>query len=154
MSDLDYARLPATRGAAGALILGDDGRLLLVHRAYGDRSWGIPGGVVEQGESPRAACLRELHEELGVEASVEALAAVDWVPPSGAKTASLQWLFTASLPPGAALRLPPEELSEYSWARPAEAGGLLPGRIARRLAAALQAAEAKAPVYLEDGRPA
>ncbi|HLU98351.1 MAG TPA: NUDIX hydrolase [Thermobifida alba] len=153
MSELDYARLPATRGAAGALIRADDGRLLLVHRAYGDRAWGIPGGIIETGESPRAACLRELREELGVEASVEALAAVDWVPPAGAKTAALQWLFTACLPPGAEIRLPPEELSEYTWARPTEAARLLPGRVARRVAAGLQAGEAKTPVYLEDGRP-
>jgi len=148
-----YASLPTTRGAAGALIRSPDGQVLLVERTYKpDEPWGIPGGIIEHGESPLAACRRELAEELGVRATVTHLAAVDWVPPSGERTAALQWLFTARLPEDAELRLPPDELSDWAWVAPERLGDLLPARVARRATAALAAQAAGTTVYLEHGR--
>lgn len=47
-----------------------DGRVLLAQRPEGKSLaglWEFPGGKVEQGESPEAALIRELHEELGIE---------------------------------------------------------------------------------------
>jgi 8-oxo-dGTP pyrophosphatase MutT (NUDIX family) len=45
--------------------------LLLTQRAAGLRAhrgqWALPGGRCDEGETPVAAALRELHEELGVE---------------------------------------------------------------------------------------
>lgn len=150
-----FAGLPATRGAAGALILSPAGDLLLVERPYRpDRPWGLPGGIVERDESPLAACRRELEEELGVRAAVRRLVAVDWVPGEGVRTTALHWLFTADLPPGAVPRLPPEELSGWMWAAPDRAGDLLAPNTARRVAAGLAAAAAGETVYLENGRPA
>lgn len=49
------------------------GRILLARRIDGrDLAglWEFPGGKVEPGEAPEAALVRELHEELGIEASV------------------------------------------------------------------------------------
>lgn len=54
------------RVAAGALFLDSGGRVLLVHPTYKD-IWDIPGGYVERGESPAAACRREVAEELGLD---------------------------------------------------------------------------------------
>lgn len=50
-----------------------DGRLLLVQRAKETppRRWGLPGGLIELGESPLGAALRELAEETGVVAEAE-----------------------------------------------------------------------------------
>ena len=51
------------------------GRILLARRTEGrDLAglWEFPGGKVEPGESPEAALVRELREELGIEASVGA----------------------------------------------------------------------------------
>lgn len=53
------------RVAAGALFLDAAGRVLLVRPTY-KRHWDITGGYVGPGESPRAACIREIHEELGI----------------------------------------------------------------------------------------
>jgi 8-oxo-dGTP pyrophosphatase MutT (NUDIX family) len=77
-----FARLPATpeasglRHAAVAMTLiempGDAGAtgFLLTRRADGMRShggqWALPGGRCDDGESPVAAALRELDEELGL----------------------------------------------------------------------------------------
>jgi len=53
---------------AGALI-GADGRFLLGSRPEGKPYagyWEFPGGKVEPGETPQAALVRELHEEMGI----------------------------------------------------------------------------------------
>ncbi|MGH1458238.1 MAG: (deoxy)nucleoside triphosphate pyrophosphohydrolase [Paracoccaceae bacterium] len=47
-----------------------DGRVLLAQRPEGKSMaglWEFPGGKVEDGETPEAALIRELHEELGIE---------------------------------------------------------------------------------------
>ncbi len=48
------------------------GEVLLVKRAKPPFLWSLPGGQVEHGETLRAAALRELHEETGVEAHIVA----------------------------------------------------------------------------------
>ena len=47
-----------------------DGRVLLAQRPHGKSMaglWEFPGGKVEVGETPEAALIRELQEELGIE---------------------------------------------------------------------------------------
>ncbi len=43
-----------------------DGALLLVRHVYRQR-WGVPGGLLERGEDPRDAALREAGEEVGLD---------------------------------------------------------------------------------------
>ena len=68
---------PRLKRAAVAIVLveagaADDGTaFVLTRRAPGLRShrgqWALPGGRCDEGETPVAAALRELHEELGLE---------------------------------------------------------------------------------------
>jgi 8-oxo-dGTP diphosphatase len=57
--------------AAG--IIHRDGQILVGQRRRDNRhpyKWEFPGGKVEHGESPQQALVRELHEELQIEAKV------------------------------------------------------------------------------------
>jgi 8-oxo-dGTP diphosphatase len=51
-------------------LIDPDGRVLLAQRPEGKALaglWEFPGGKVEPGETPEAALIRELHEELGID---------------------------------------------------------------------------------------
>ncbi len=53
---------------AGAIVFRDDGAVLLVKRgrAPSAGTWSLPGGRIEQGETPEAAAVREVREETGL----------------------------------------------------------------------------------------
>jgi 8-oxo-dGTP diphosphatase len=65
-----------TMTVVAAALVDAEGRVLLQQRAP-ERSmaglWEFPGGKVEMDELPEAALVRELEEELGIQAQVEAL---------------------------------------------------------------------------------
>jgi ADP-ribose pyrophosphatase YjhB (NUDIX family) len=49
------------------MVFNDRGELLLIRNSYGDRAqYLLPGGGVSRRESPAAAAIREVHEELGL----------------------------------------------------------------------------------------
>jgi 8-oxo-dGTP diphosphatase len=55
---------------AAVALIDPDGRVLLAQRPEGKAMaglWEFPGGKVEAGETPEAALIRELHEELGID---------------------------------------------------------------------------------------
>ena len=60
-------------GASAAVFR--DGAVLLIERAKGALKgrWSLPGGHVEPGEPARAAAVREVREETGVEADIQGL---------------------------------------------------------------------------------
>jgi 8-oxo-dGTP diphosphatase len=67
---MDPPRPPVLVSAAVIL---DAGRVLLTQRKAGTHlagAWEFPGGKVEPGEDPRDALVRELREEIGVDAVV------------------------------------------------------------------------------------
>jgi 8-oxo-dGTP diphosphatase len=58
-----------TQELAGNLII-LDGKVLLLYRKD-EEHWEVPGGKVEEDESPTRAAVREAEEEIGVEPSLE-----------------------------------------------------------------------------------
>ncbi|RNL81824.1 NUDIX domain-containing protein [Halostreptopolyspora alba] len=156
-SELDFFEsLPRSRGAASALLRGADGRLLLVKPGY-KPGWSLPGGVIDEGESPLGACRRECLEELGFAPRLSGLVCVDWMPPrlSPDGRPATVFVFAGRLAPGdfEAVRLPAEELTDAVLTDPAEAGSYLRPGPDRRIARAVEAARSGNTVYLEHGHP-
>lgn len=67
------------RCGADAVILDEQRRVLLCHRRDIDY-WNLPGGLVEDGEAPWDAAIREVREEIGVNAEVIRLTGLYWKP--------------------------------------------------------------------------
>ena len=68
--------LPVVLVVAVALV-DTDGRVLLAERPAGKPMaglWEFPGGKVREGETPEAALIRELKEELGIDVTASCLA--------------------------------------------------------------------------------
>lgn len=142
--------------AAGVLLFDDRDRVLLVDPTY-KPGWEFPGGIVESGEPPARAAVREVAEELGLELGHEpALLIVDWEPPAPPRFGGLRLLFDGGHLTPERLQdvlLPGEELRDWRFATEDEAEQLLsPGRFAR-LHWALRAREQGRAFNLEAGVP-
>ncbi len=141
------------RMAAGALFFDEADRVLLVEPSYKDYRE-IPGGYVEEGESPRQACVREVQEELGIAPHIGRLLVVDWAPNPGEGDKVL-YLFDGgrlSTDDRRQIALQADELRGYDFHNADQVTELTIPRLARRIAAAVQAREADQTVYLEHGK--
>lgn len=56
--------------AAGALVADREGRVLLVQQEYGQRRWGLPGGIVHTEDLPTKVVVHEVRRETGLEIQV------------------------------------------------------------------------------------
>ncbi|UQW99916.1 NUDIX hydrolase [Streptomyces sp. RerS4] len=142
--------------ASGVLFFDAEDRVLLVDPTY-KPGWEFPGGVVEPGEAPARAGVREVEEELGLTLDrAPDLLVVDWEPPRAPAYGGLRLLFDGGrLDPTliARLRLPGPELRAWRFVTEPEAAELLPPQRYERLRWALRARERGRPLYLEAGRP-
>lgn len=62
---------PRYRTGVVAVVLDEQGRILLFHHTYRKLAWGLPAGGLEHGEDPAEAVRREFYEETGLEVRVE-----------------------------------------------------------------------------------
>ncbi|MHC0433785.1 NUDIX hydrolase [Streptomyces sp. O3] len=142
--------------AAGVLLFDERDRVLLVDPTY-KAGWEFPGGVVEPGEAPARAGVREVAEETGLSLDrAPGLLVVDWEPPRPPGFGGMRLLFDGGrLDSRAAERLllPGPELRGCRFASEEEAARMLPPVRYERLRWALRARERGAPLYLEDGAP-
>ncbi|MCD0483793.1 NUDIX hydrolase [Streptacidiphilus sp. ASG 303] len=150
--------VPETDTVAAAVLLFDEqDRVLLVDPVY-KPGWEFPGGVVERGEAPTLAGVREAAEELGTDLDQRTLRllVVDWEPHTGPRHGGVRLVYDGGRLDAAGrarLRLPAEELRGWRFVTLEEAGSLLaPGKLLR-LAAALRARATGEVLALEAGVP-
>ncbi|MFE7174101.1 NUDIX domain-containing protein [Streptomyces sp. NPDC057616] len=142
--------------ASGVLLFDEQDRVLLVDPTY-KAGWEFPGGVVEPGEAPARAGMREVAEETGIHLDdVPRLLVVDWEAPAPPAFGGLRLLFDGGrlgADEAARLLLPGPELRDWRFATEEEAADLLPPVRYERLRWALRARERGAALYLEAGVP-
>ncbi len=150
-----YATLPKHLGSGGVLFRDVKGRVLLVEPNYGSETWEIPGGGLDEGESPRGAARREIKEELGLDLVPGRLLVVDWVPPQPDGRPALEnHVFDGGVLDEdriASLRVDDRELKRLKFAAREEAAGILRDHLARRVAACLDVVDTGQVLYLENG---
>ena len=103
-------------------LLDADGRVLLTRRPPGKPMaglWEFPGGKVEAHETPEAALIRELDEELGIDVSASCLAPLTFASHAYQDFHLLMPLFVCRVWQGA---VRPREGQEIAWARPGALG--------------------------------
>ena len=147
-----YDSLPAKRMGSGALFFDEQGRVLLVEPTYTD-SWEIPGGVVEKDESPLAACIREIKEELGLHRAISRLLCVDYNRRAGEKTESLMFIFYGGLLTAkdlAEIKLDPKELKGSEFVPAEDLSSYLPPQLADRVYQCTKIADGDQTLYLEN----
>ena len=116
--------MPTTAAAAprqlvaAAALVDADGRVLLARRPEGKPMaglWEFPGGKVEAGETPEAALVRELREELGIDTVESCLAPVAFASHGYGDFHLVLLLFACRKWEGAP---EPVEGGELAWVRP------------------------------------
>jgi ADP-ribose pyrophosphatase YjhB (NUDIX family) len=100
-------------GACTAVFDGE-GRILLVRKAYGERTWTLPGGGLDGAESPIEAAERETLEETGLEVAAGRLIAVYHRVPRG----RLIFFFEATVQGGVVLADPGPEIDTRAYFPP------------------------------------
>ena len=99
-------------------LIDSDGRVLLAQRPEGKSMaglWEFPGGKVEPGESPEAALIRELKEELDIDTWQSCLAPLTFASHAYAEFHLLMPLFACRKWQGVAT---PREGQTLAWVRP------------------------------------
>ena len=107
---------------AAVVLRDDDGRVLVV-RKRGTERFMLPGGKIEQGETPSDAAVRELREEVGAELDPEALVLLgEWTAPAANEPDHLVHghIYEHPFVHGLSARA---EIAELVWLHPSEMQG-------------------------------
>jgi 8-oxo-dGTP pyrophosphatase MutT (NUDIX family) len=132
--------LPRKRAISQMLLRDPEGRVLLCRLTY-KQDWDLPGGVVEVGESPRVAVVREVEEELGLAIEAGELLLTDWLPPWGGWDDAICLVFDGGVHDTSVLDevvKQEREIRDVRFCTPEEVRELAADFTARRVEAALR----------------
>ncbi|MFZ1360596.1 MAG: NUDIX hydrolase [Candidatus Saccharimonadales bacterium] len=123
-----YNNLPGKRVSAATIIRRDD-TVLMVKANYRDW-WTFPGGVVDPGESPLRAAIRETHEEVGLQYREDEATffSVNYIPEVNGFSDRIQFFFELPLAHDQQVTLAVGEIEAYEWVAVQDIGVRATGR--------------------------
>ncbi|RYE94997.1 MAG: (deoxy)nucleoside triphosphate pyrophosphohydrolase [Oxalobacteraceae bacterium] len=139
----NFGSAPALLLVVAAALVRADNTVLVQQRPVGKQLaglWEFPGGKIEAGESPEAALVRELREELGIEVAAEALSPVTFASEALAGRHLILMLYAARTWSGEPQAL---EADALRWVTPADMAALPMPPADVPLVAALQGLESR-----------
>lgn len=157
MNEIEYQQsLPRKRMAAGALFVDATDRVLILKPSYREH-WEIPGGVVEHNESPAAAVVREVFEELGlsIDQNDLRLLSVDYLHADAQRTKALMFIFFAGIVESAdisKIQIATEEIEQFCFVPLDEATVKLGEVLGPRMRRCYDANKSGSSIYFENIR--
>ncbi|GGR66453.1 8-oxo-dGTP pyrophosphatase MutT (NUDIX family) [Nocardioides luteus] len=145
--------LPRKRAIGQMLVRDDAERVLMCQLTY-KKDWDLPGGIVEVGESPQLATVREIEEELSLVIPAGDLLLTDWLPPWGGWDDAVCLVFDGGVQAPTILEqatLQPREIRSVAFCTIDEVRERAADFTTRRVEAALAALRG-GPGYTESGR--
>ncbi len=149
-----YETLPKKRMAASAIFLNENDNILLVKPTYRPY-WLLPGGCIEENESPREACIREVKEELDIHIPFMKLLGIDYLSQENEETECIQFAFYGGILNNTqihTIKLPTTELNEFNFLPLEKVLPILSPKLAKGLPHYLEALKRNTVIYLEDGK--
>ncbi len=138
---------------AGALFFNEVGQILLVKPNY-KPGWLVPGGAVEESESPREACLREVKEEIGLDINISQLLCVDTISEQIDSNNGINFTFYGGIlnqEQISKIVLQKSELDEYRFVKVEDLHNYWPERKISRFNFCLKALKEKTVYNLKNG---
>jgi 8-oxo-dGTP diphosphatase len=107
----------ATYVASANVIVENTNGELLVLKAHYKAYWSLPGGLIDDGETPRGAAIRECQEETGLEFVAEELELAAIVTRDTSLGNSYLFVFRLNrqIDPSTPMQLEPAEIDDYAW---------------------------------------
>jgi len=146
--------LPRKRAISQMLVRDLDDRVLICQLTY-KQDWDLPGGVVEVGESPQLAVSREVEEELGLTIAAGPLLLTDWLPPWSGWDDALCLVFDGGAHDASVadtIVRQTREIKDAAFCTLDEVTERCADFTARRVLAAIDNLDGKAPAYTESGQ--
>ena len=149
-----YNRLSSKRIGVGGLIFDQAGKLLILKPGYA-KDWTIPGGSVENVESPLTAMIRETREEISLDLKPVRIVCLDYIHAEIRRQhfESVQIIFEIGQITSEQInniKIDHQEIIDYQFLSPTNAYRLLDKRLSSRVKGAMtRFTDFK---YLENGR--
>lgn len=105
------------RASSANVIIEDKRGRLLVLKAHYKPYWSLPGGFIDEGDTPREAAIREVQEEIGIELDAQNLEFAAFVDRISEVADTYLFVFRVIDPVGSDIKLTlqPDEIAEYDW---------------------------------------